>query len=42
LKNFDEWTEQLAKGAFVRTDEEDRKVLLKADDLFVEDDFDEE
>jgi hypothetical protein len=32
----------LAKDAFVRTDEEDRKILLKADNLFVEDDFEEE
>jgi hypothetical protein len=32
----------LARDALVRTDEEDGKVFLKTDDLFVEDDFDEE
>ena len=42
LKNFDQWTEELARDALVRTDEEDGKVFLKTDDLFVEDDFDEE
>ena len=42
MKSFDQWTEELAKDVFVRTDEEDEKVFLKADDLLVEDDFEEE
>jgi trimethylamine:corrinoid methyltransferase-like protein len=42
LKNFDQWAEELAKDAFVRTDDEDRKVLSKTDDLFIDDDFEEE
>jgi hypothetical protein len=42
LKNFDQWTEELAKDAFVRTDDRDGKVLSKTDDLFVDDDFEEE
>jgi len=40
-KNFDQWTEELARDAFARTDEEDGKVLSKTDDLFVEGDVDE-
>ncbi|MGA2517727.1 MAG: hypothetical protein ABSG44_14405 [Thermodesulfobacteriota bacterium] len=42
MRNFDQWTEELARDAFVRTDEEDGKVFLKTDDLFIEDDFDKE
>jgi trimethylamine:corrinoid methyltransferase-like protein len=42
LKNFDQWTEELAKDAFVRTDDEDRKVLSKTDEVFIDDDFEEE
>jgi hypothetical protein len=42
LKNFDEWTEELSKDVFPQTDQDDRKVLLKADEIFVDDDFEEE
>jgi hypothetical protein len=42
LKDFDQWTEELSKAVFVQTDEDDRKVLLKADEIFVDDDFEEE
>jgi hypothetical protein len=42
LKNYDQWTEELSKAVFVQTDEDDRKVLLKADEIFVDDDFEEE
>jgi hypothetical protein len=42
LKNFDHWTEELSKHAFTQADEDDRKALLKADEIFVDDDFEEE
>ncbi len=42
MKNYDQWTEELSKAVFVQTDEDDRKVLLKADEIFVDDDFEEE
>ncbi len=42
MKSFDQWTEELTKVAFIRTDEEDAKVFLNTDDLVVEDDFEEE
>jgi len=42
VKNFDQWTEELSKDVFPQADEDDGKVLLKADEIFVEDDFEEE
>ncbi|MGB7572682.1 MAG: hypothetical protein WBN53_02380 [Thermodesulfobacteriota bacterium] len=42
MENFDQWTEALSRGVFTQADEDDRKVLLKADEIFVEDDFEEE
>ena len=42
MKDFDQWTEELSKAVFVQPDEDDRKVLLKADEIFVDDDFEEE
>jgi len=42
VKNFDQWTEELSKDVFVQTNENDRKVLLSADEIFVDDDVEEE
>ena len=42
LKNFDQWMEELLKDAFFQAAEDDRKVLLKADEAFADDDFEEE
>jgi hypothetical protein len=42
VKNFDQWIEELSKDVFTQADEDDRKVLLKTDEIFVEDDFEEE
>ena len=42
MKNFDQWTEELSKDVLPQADEDDRKGLLKADETFVEDDFEEE
>lgn len=42
MKNFDQWTEELSKSVFTQADEDDRKVLLKTDEISVEDDFEEE
>jgi hypothetical protein len=42
MKNFDQWTEELLKQVFVQTDEDNVKVLYKAKEIYVEDDFEEE
>jgi hypothetical protein len=42
MKNFDQWTKELSKQVCVQTDEDNMKVLYKAKDIFVEDDFEEE
>jgi hypothetical protein len=42
LKDFDRWTEALSKQIVARSDEEERKPLWKADEIFRDDDFDEE
>jgi len=42
LKNFDQWMEELSKQIVVRSDEEDRKALWKADETLVDEDFEEE
>jgi hypothetical protein len=34
--------EELSKQVFVQTDEDNMKVLCKANEIFVEDDFEEE
>lgn len=42
LKNFDQWTEELSKVVFVQDDEDEKKVLLKPEEVLVDDDFEEE
>ena len=42
MKNFDQWAEELSKQIVIRSDEEDTKALGKANEIFVEDDFEEE
>jgi hypothetical protein len=42
LKNFDQWTEELSKQIVIRSDEEGMKALGKANEIFVDDDFEEE
>jgi hypothetical protein len=42
VKNFDQWIEELSRDVFTQADEDDGKVLLKTDEVFVEDDFEEE
>ena len=42
MKNLDQWMEELSKDVFTQADDDDRKVLFKADEIFVEDDFEEE
>ena len=42
LRNFDQWTEELSKQIVVQSDEEDRKTLSKANEMFNDDDFEEE
>jgi len=42
LKNFDQWTEELSKQIGVQSDEEDRKAVSKANEMFSDDDFEEE
>ena len=42
MKNFDQWTEELSKEIFVRNDEDDMRILWKANEIFVDDDFEEE
>jgi hypothetical protein len=42
LKTLDQWTEELLKDAFFQAAEDDRRVLLEADEAFADDDFEEE
>ncbi len=42
LKNFDQWTEELLKDAFLQASEDGTKVPLKADEALADDDFEEE
>lgn len=42
MKNFDQWMEELSKQIVVRSDEEDRKALWKADETLADEDFEEE
>jgi hypothetical protein len=42
LKNFDQWTEELLKDAFLQAAKDDREVLLNADEASADDDFEEE
>ena len=41
VKNFDQWTEELSKEIFARTEQEEIKVLWNWNEIF-EDDFEEE
>jgi hypothetical protein len=42
MRNFDQWTEELSKQIVDQSDEEERKALGKANEIFVDDDFEEE
>ena len=42
VKNFDQWTEELSKQVCLQIDEDNMKVLYKAKEIYVEDDFEEE
>ncbi len=43
MKDFDQWMEELSKAGFAQQDDEDeKKPLLKTDEIFVEDDVEEE
>jgi hypothetical protein len=42
MKNFDQWTEELSKQVCLQTDEDNMRVLYKAKEIYVEDDFEEE
>jgi hypothetical protein len=42
MKNFDQWTEELSKQVCLQIDEDNMKVLYKAKEIYVEDDFEEE
>jgi hypothetical protein len=41
LKNFDQWMKELSKGIYLQNNDEDMKVLWKANEIF-EDDFEDE
>ena len=41
VKNFDQWTEELSKEIFVRSDEEETGVLSRLNQI-VDEDYDEE
>jgi hypothetical protein len=41
VKNFEQWTEELSKEIFARTDQEEIKVLWKWNEI-LDDDFEEE
>ncbi len=41
LKNFDQWTEELSKEIFVRSDEEDARVLSRLNEM-TDEDYEEE
>jgi hypothetical protein len=42
LKNFDQWMEELSKRVVIRSDEQDTKTPWKANEILVDDDFEEE
>jgi hypothetical protein len=42
VKNFDQWTEELSKEIFARTDQEDMKVLWKWNEILDDDSEEEE
>ena len=42
VKNFDQWTEDLSKQVCLQMDEDNMKVLYKAQEIYVEDDSEEE
>jgi hypothetical protein len=42
MKNFDQWIEELSKQVCLQIDEDNMKVLYKAKEIYVEDDFEEE
>jgi len=41
LKNFDQWAEELSKEIFVRSDDEETRVLSKLNEM-TDEDFEEE
>ncbi len=41
MKNFDQWTEELSKEIFVRTNEEQNKILSHVDEM-ADEDYEEE
>ncbi len=41
LKNFDQWTEELSKELFVRSDEEDARVLSRLNEM-IDEEYEEE
>jgi hypothetical protein len=41
MKNYDEWTEELSKEIFIRSDDEETKILSRLHEL-TEEDFEEE
>jgi hypothetical protein len=41
LKNFDQWTEELSKEIFVRSDDEETRILSKLNEM-TDEDFEEE
>ena len=42
LKNFDQWTEELSRQIVAQSDEQDMKVVGKANEIFNDDDLEEE
>lgn len=42
VKNFDQWTEELSKEIFTRSDQEEMKVLWKWNEIFDDDSEEEE
>ena len=42
MKNFDQWAEEISKQVVIRNDEEGVKTPWKANETFVDDDFEEE
>ncbi len=41
MKNFDQWAEELSKEIFVRSDDEETRVLSKLNEM-TDEDFEEE
>ncbi len=41
MKNFDQWTEQLAKEVYVKTDEDRTRILSHLDEM-ADEDYEEE